>query len=318
VRAFGRWLILGLVAAGPACADDISGTYVGSGAKGAFLIQIVETAGGQLTGRYEQTLLEPSGGKLDQTTFSMTGASNKQTIVVTLKGTQLLSGSITASGTIQGPVLHLAGNGTAGTLNISLSRSDEVTYKAQVAKLSEEGRRIIEATAKAELLTRLDKLTQDLATETSAIEAQLDKFPPIEQRFRAITIMMDQALARERSIFGSGQASVARSQIEVAINQGGGESEQLHVGLQGSGQEMTAVLQPLVTSANDLIARCMTDEMKTDAGSRAACAHLFKTGKTFQEDVEKLRAAFDRAEKIWVDERTKQLAIIRAADIASR
>jgi hypothetical protein len=318
MRVLGRWLVLSLLAINPAFAEGISGTYVGTGANSAFLIQIVETAGGQLTGRYEQTLLEPSGGKLDQTTFSMTGAANGQTIVVTLKGTQLLSGSITASGTIQGPVLHLAGSGTGGTLDINLSRSDEATYKAQVAKLSEEKSRIIQATAKVELLKRLDKLTRDMATETSAIEGQLGKFPPIEQRFRTITIMMDQALARERSIFGGGQASVARSQIEVAINQGGGESEQLHVGLQGAGQEMTAILQPLVTSANDLIARCMSDEMKTDAGSRAACAHLFKIGKTFQEDVEKLRAAFDHAEKVWVDEHAKQLAIIRAADIASR
>jgi hypothetical protein len=311
-------LVLGLVVASPAYADDISGTYVGTGANSAFLIQIVETAGGQLTGRYEQTLLEPSGGKLDQITFSMTGASNGQTIVVTMSGAQLLSGSITASGTIQGSLLHLSGSGTGGNVDLNLSKSDEVTYKMQVAKLSLRGRQVIESTAKAELLARLSKLTQDMATDSGAIEAQLDKFPPIEQRFRVITEMMDTALARERSIFGSGQASAAKGQIGVAINQGGVEAEQLHVSLQDAGRDMVAKLQPLVSSANDLIGRCTSNEMKSDAGYHAACTHLFKIGRTFQEDVEKLRAAFDHAEKVWIDEHAKQLAIIRAADFASR
>jgi hypothetical protein len=322
VRAFRRWLItvlvVGLVAVGPACADDISGTYVGTGANSAFLIQIVETAGGQLTGRYEQTLLEPSGGKLNQTTFSMTGASNGQTIVVTMRGTQLLSGSITASGTIQDSLLHLSGSGNGGNVDLNLSRSDEVTYKKEVAKLSLRERQVIEAAAKAELLVRFDKLTQDMATDSGAIEAQLDKFSPIEQRFRALTEMMDKALTRQRSIFGGSQAFAARGQIGVAINQGGVEAEQLHVSLQDAGHDMTAKLQPLVNSANDLIARCTSNEMKSDAGYHASCVHLFKIGKTFQEDVEKLRTAFDHAEKVWVDEHAKQLAIIRAADIASR
>ena len=318
MRAFGRWLILGVVAAGPAYADDISGTYVGTGANSAFLIQIVETSGGQLTGRYEQTLLEPSGGKLDQTTFSMTGASNGQTIAVTMRGAQLLSGSITASGTIQGSLLHLSGSGTGGNVDLNLTKSDEITYKMQIAKLSLRGRQVIEFAAKAELLARLDKLTQDMATDSGAAEAQLDKFSPIEQRFRALTEMMDKALTRQRSIFGGSQAFLARGQIGVEINQGGVEAEQLHVSLQDAGRDMAAKLQPLVSSANDLIARCTSNEMKSDAGYHAACALLFKTGKTFQENVEKLRAAFDHAEKVWVEEHAKQLAIIRAADVASR
>ncbi|MGA8611665.1 MAG: hypothetical protein WB760_08075 [Xanthobacteraceae bacterium] len=318
MRAFGRWLILGVVAAGPAYADDISGTYVGTGANSAFLIQIVETSGGQLTGRYEQTLLEPSGGKLDQTTFSMTGASNGQTIAVTMRGAQLLSGSITASGTIQGSLLHLSGSGTGGNVDLNLTKSDEITYKMQIAKLSLRGRQVIESAAKAELLARLDKLTQDMATDSGAAEAQLDKFSPIEQRFRALTDMMDKALTRQRSIFGGSQAFLARGQIGVEINQGGVEAEQLHVSLQDAGRDMAAKLQPLVSSANDLIARCTSNEMKSDAGYHAACALLFKTGKTFQENVEKLRAAFDHAEKVWVEEHAKQLAIIRAADVASR
>jgi hypothetical protein len=320
MRALGRWVatVVGLIAAAPAYADDISGTYVGIGANSAFLIQVVQTAGGQITGRYEQSVLEPSSGKLEQTAFSLTGASDGQTIVVTMKGAQLLSGSITASGTILATQLHLSGQGTGGTVDLNLSKSDETTYKMQVAKLSLQGRLAIEAAAKASLLARLEKLTQDMATNSGAIEAQMTKFPPIEQRFRAITGMMNTALAKERSIFGGGQASVTRGQIGVAINQGGVEAEQLYQSLQTAGQDMTGKLQPLVTSANDLIARCTSNEIKSDASFRAGCDRLFNIGKTFQRDTEKLRAAFVHAEQVWVDEHTKQQEIIRAADVAAR
>ena len=59
----------------PASADGASGTYVGQGPYSAILMQIVETAGGQLTGRYEQTVLQPSG-QLGQSNASVTGASD--------------------------------------------------------------------------------------------------------------------------------------------------------------------------------------------------------------------------------------------------
>ena len=320
MRTFGRWLVtvLGLIAVGPAYADDISGTYVGAGDNSAFLIQIVQTAGGQLTGRYEQTVLEPNGAKLDQTVFSMTGASDGQTIVVTMKGPQLLSGTITASGTIQGTLLHLSGSGTGGNVDLNLSKSNEVAYKMQVARLSSQGSQIIQATAKADLLARLDKLTLDMTTKSNSIEAQMGKFPPIEQRFQAFTKMMEIALTRERSIFGDGQASVARGQIGISINQGGIEAEQLYASLQAAAKDTTEKLQPLVDSANGLVARCTSDETKSDGRFRSACEHFFKAGKTFNQNIDNLRAAFNHADKIWVEEHTKQQAIIRAADIASR
>ena len=53
---------------------------------------MVETAGDQLTGRYEQTVLEPSG-QIKQIIASITGASDGHTVVVTIKPTELLSGA---------------------------------------------------------------------------------------------------------------------------------------------------------------------------------------------------------------------------------
>jgi hypothetical protein len=139
-----RWLALGLVAVSPAYADGISGTYVGKGTNIAVLLLVVETAGHQLTGRYEQTVLG-ADGKVTQIGESITGASDGQTIVVTFKPTDILSASVTASGTIQGAALHLSGVGPSGSFELSLSKSDEAAYKAEVATLSNEGHRLIEA-----------------------------------------------------------------------------------------------------------------------------------------------------------------------------
>ncbi len=64
--------LMGLVS--PAWAEGISGTYVGAGSNSAFLVQVVEATGGQLTGRYEQTVL--SDGKLNSMNASISGSSD--------------------------------------------------------------------------------------------------------------------------------------------------------------------------------------------------------------------------------------------------
>jgi hypothetical protein len=90
-----------LGAGSPAVADGLSGTYVGKGSNSAFLIQIVETDDGHLTGRYEQVTLQ-TGGKLNDMNAAITGAADGQTVVVTIKPAEIFSGSLAVSGTIQG------------------------------------------------------------------------------------------------------------------------------------------------------------------------------------------------------------------------
>jgi hypothetical protein len=47
------------------------------------LIQLVQNDGGQLTGRFEEVLLQPSG-KLVDTNAALSGAINNGTVVVTI------------------------------------------------------------------------------------------------------------------------------------------------------------------------------------------------------------------------------------------
>ena len=320
MRVLGQWFVAGLLAATPAYADGISGTYVGKGSNSAFLVEIVETAGGQLTGRYEQTVLQ-SSGKLDQMIASITGASDGQTIVVTIKPNtnQLFSINITASGTINGTLLHLSGGGGDGSkIDLNLAKSDEAAYQTLIAGITAQARAMNEARSRADELTHLSDLTTKMIASSASADAQLDKFPPIEQRYRTITQLMNAALVRQQSIYGDGQASVARNQVGVAINQAGVEAEQIHVALQAANGDIGAKIETLIKDAVDINQRCQSAGSQQDPDLRAACLKFFDAARKFKQSIEKLGQAFDHAEKVWVEEHNKQGTIIRASDIASR
>jgi hypothetical protein len=152
MRLISRWAVLGLIGViSPAQADGISGTYVGQSPGRAYLVQIVETAGGQLTGRYEQTVLQATG-QLDRMNASITGASDGRTIVLTITRTELTAGSITASGTLQGSILHVSGGGDGGKIDLTVAKSDEATYQSQVASLGDQARSITAARTRAACL----------------------------------------------------------------------------------------------------------------------------------------------------------------------
>jgi hypothetical protein len=204
-------LVLGFLALSPAFAESISGTYVGQGPDAAFLLQIVETPGGILAGRCEQTTLQPTG-ELNHKSAAVTGASDGKTAVVTLKLPGAAAGSITASGTIQGSMLHLSGRGDGGQINLDLVDADEIAYRNHVSGLAGKAHQMTDARTRAEQLAHLDKITKDMVAYSTAAVEQLAKFPPIQQRYRTITEWMKSALGRQGAIFGDGQASVARSQ----------------------------------------------------------------------------------------------------------
>ena len=314
---FCRWVIFGLLAASSANAGNISGTYVGTGSNSAFLVQIVEATGGQLTGRYEQTVLR-SDGTLDRATETITGASDGHTIVVTIKPPEFGSTGTPASGTLDGSTLHLTGGGGAKTIDLTLLAADEGNYRTLVAALSDRGRRIIEARAQADQLSRLSELVKSMLAYAVAVDAQLAKFPPIESRYRSISELMSNALARQRSIYGGGQASVARGQIDVAINQAANEAEQLHANMKDANRDIGAKTQSLVKSALEFNQICQASEPQSNADLRFACQRFSDAKGKFKQGIETLGRAFDEAERVWVTEHRRQQDIIHASNVASR
>lgn len=331
-----RWILLCCLAMPitSASAEGLSGTFVGKASNGAFLVQLVETGDGHLTGRYEQVLLQP-GGKVDDMNAVITGAADGQTVVVTIKPSEFLSGTIAASGTIEGRLLHLSGGGNGGNLNLNLLRSDEADSRAQVAALTEQARQINnarlqqeaaqrKAKIEADQLANLQSLTQRMIVFTTKADAILPKFAPVEQRYHDITQRMRGALAREQSIYGGGQASVARGQISVAINQAAIQANQIHIGIGSSYQAFDSDSGQLSRESAGASQGCRGAHVATDAAPipvgyearNAACLRFLDVAKDYEQRVSDLRAAFSKAETIWNAERREQDQTVQASNAA--
>ena len=171
----------------------------------------------------------------------------------------------------------------------------------------------------------VDALTRKLMGSSTEANAQLGKFPPIEQRYRTITGMMHAGLAHQQSIYGPGQPMVARSQIAVAINQAAVEAEQLHSNMQTAQSNVGSKLEPLIRNAINTTQHCQS--VVTDGGANSSpanrdqqstCLKFLEAAEKFKQSIEALGRAFDQVERVWIEERRKQAGIIQAANIASR
>lgn len=305
----------------PASAEGLSGTYVGKAPNAAFLVQIVETAGGHLTGHYEQVLLQP-GGRVDDLNAVITGAADGRTVVVTIKPSELLSSTVAASGTIEGRLLHLSGGSNGSSLSLNLLRSDEAEFQAQVASLRVQALKINDAKIEANLLANLQNLTRRMIGFTLKADASLPKFSPIEQRYHDVTRRMRAALARERSIYGG----VERSQISVAISQAAIQVGQLHIEVGSSYQSFEFTSGQIDRALVDASAGCRGAHVVTGSAPipvayktrNAACLRLFDAAKDYKQRVAALRLAFSNAEAIWDTERREQDQIVQASNMAAQ
>ena len=332
LRQISLFLVAMIVTAMPALASGISGTYVGQGSNAAFLIQVVQTEDGRLTGRYEQVVMQTSG-KLDNMNADLTGATDGQTVALTIKPSEFLGGSFAVSGTLAGQMLHLTGGGNGSSLNLNLTKSDESGFRQQVAALMIQGQQVGEANAReeaekrqkkaeADQLGKLQNLTKNMADFVSKMDAELTKFGPGEQRYRTITEHMKSALAREKSIYGNGQAAVARSQISVSINQDAVAVNQLHIAVQSDEQSFNIKVNEITKESQNTDKICqgsakISPITDTDqSGKNFYCANYYDALGKFQNRVLALRAAFAQVETVWATERHNQDIIVQASEAA--
>lgn len=157
---------------------------------------------------------------------------------------------------------------------------------------------------------------------TTKADAALPKFAAVEQRYHDITQRMRAALARKQSIYGGGQASVARSRISVAINQAAIEANLLPINMGLSYQSFDFQLGRLERESARVsqgCARFATDFAPVPAGYEAlnaACLRFFEVPEDYKQRVSDLRAAFLKAETIWNTERSEQKQIVQASNMA--
>lgn len=311
----------------PTFAAGISGTYVGSSPDGAFLVEVVETNDGQLTGRYEQVLLQ-SSGKLADTNAALSGAANNGTVVITIKPTEFLSGSITISGTFDGRALHLAGGGNGTTLSLNLVSADESVFRTQVANLTNVANQIHQAGLDADALAKARNFIKLMDAFSAHADAQLKQFAPTEQNLQNITDQMRLALAREQATLGDGQASVARSQISVWISQAEVSASQIHNGIDAAYRDFDGKSAPILTKLTTAIPGCyaivsgtmvISDSTPANVGMlKSTCVKVLDSAKSFQAKVASVRQSFARIAGVWNEEHQKQAAMVRASEIAAQ
>lgn len=296
---------------------DMSGTYIGKGPSLAVMVQIVETGGGSFTGRYEQVALKPDG-QIEDTNATISGSRSGETVVATLKTADFFAANVPLSGTYRSGVLHLTGGANAV---LDLSSGAETDFRAQVAALTTKSQEIVgarnrqqaaerQARLEADRLFKLQNLTNRLIAFNTKSDQMLPKFDPVEQRWRAITEKMRVGLARQQSIYGGGQAAVARGQITVALNQAAIEANSLHINAQGSHQTFDFNSGQLAHEAADVNGWC---QRTMPPSLDAACVKFTDVQTAFAKHVSALRTAFAELEQIWATERRKQDAIIQAS-----
>lgn len=315
------FILCGLLAAMPAWAD-MSGTYVGKGPASAIMMQIVETSGGNFTGRFEQVTLQ-ANGQVEDINATITGASNGETVVATIKTTGFLATSIPVSGTFRGGVLHLTG-GT--NLILDLSKAAEADFRTQVVALTAQGQQVIaartlqevevkQAKLEADRRAKLQSVTGRLITFTMKADAMLPKFGPEAQKYRAITERMRAGLARLRTIRGGGQASVDRGQISVDLNQLAIDANQLHLDDQQWYRDFEFNAGQLGREAGEANSWCQGPIPNSFNG---VCPQFLDARAGFVKRVSALGTAFADLEATWTTERREQEAIIQASQQASR
>lgn len=323
-----RWIIGSLIATGifastGADAGSASGSYVGDGHNAAFMVQLVEGDSGKLTGRYVQVRLTPSG-TVEESNSAVTGAVDGQTVVVTIKPTELLSGSITASGKLDASTLDLSGGGYGATLKLHLRKSNEAEFHRLIATLKLQSQQLAETKRKAEFLGGVNNAisrVNDLADKIRAGQLKLDA-AAIGQRYRRATELMRSTQARQNGIIGSDQASVARAQLGVNIHQISIQAESLHSDIQANQKSFHAAVETLGKTHAVYIRDCQ--QIVTDAvlapspETKSACTMLGKAVSALSSRIKALEATYQSAEMAWNEERQKQQKIVKDSEYASR
>ncbi len=135
---------LAVLSAPAAWSTGFTGTYVASGPQVSFFVQLVESAGGNVVGRFKLVELDKSN-KLQRMEAPLSGAANGDLLVAKIEAGLLQGGNLPVSIKRVPGGLQLTGSGMRANLRLGTEEDEALT----VAALGRVGQQA-EATAKAE------------------------------------------------------------------------------------------------------------------------------------------------------------------------
>lgn len=325
-------LCLGLAACGQ---KTVTGLYMARDAHGLVTVQIVETDDHHITGRAEFEFFAPNGEMTDRSDVA-TGAVADGTITLDLKPEALLEPTRSMSGSIVGGVLTLDGTGGRGHFHLVLKRtSQEAVQQAMKAFSGQaQARRqaIVNAKQRADDVRARDAFIQK-TVETSladdefseGLERVLGTLQRVEDASRTATTAMRTKLNRELAIVGDGQAAVARSQLYLAANQIGLESDEMHGNLEQGEHNFKEKVDGLERATIDQEQGCHSAHPSTTQNPvtpglelwNTDCLLLFESGAKFNSAKAAMTKAFIHAEQVWSGEKSTQDQIDNEAQAAT-
>lgn len=325
------WLMSALTycaLAGVAQAASVSGTYVGTAPNSAVLLQLVQTQGGNLVGRFEQYYVAPQGTQVQITNGSVTGAAGGNTVVLQIKLAEAFGGIIPASGDLEGNTMDLSGGRMGSTFDFHLVRSNTEAFQAQLQRLNTlagaQAQMKASAAAAKKRLKQLregrenvESATAELRRIDAAAPAELHVIAAMTARFPHITHVMQRLLAREESIpLPSGDYQ--RGQVAYNIGKGTYQSGLQHfrLGQQefSAGYEHGKIPPP---SADGSVGRASAFCMDPVQARASWCTQFEGALTRYTEDRHELNAAFDKAEATYATERAKQKRLEARANAES-
>jgi hypothetical protein len=325
--------------------SDMSGTYVGENDHQAFLVQIVEANGGQLSGFFEEADLTPDG-QVEQDNVGLTGARDGKTFTVTLTPSGLarfFTQPIGLSGTYSGTSVSLIGQSGDFNLNLNLQKGDAQTYQGYVGALDKQAEAIqvqraeaaarqrqIEAqeaaaqqaaAAAQDLEARIENDMKLYATMSQTLVARIPQLGELGNKLRNETVQMQAALAREQALGGA--QSAAGSQIAGQIEYANGQEQYTIDSVQNHLTDVEQNGSPaLLQKFQEHDAQCQQIGA-TSAGQATFngppqllqdCIAMESATPTFKGQVNQLLAAYQALFATWQAENAKQQQIITQSE----
>ena len=324
-----------LLAARIANAENISGTYVSNYSNTAVILQIVQLSGDQIQGRAEQVSPSSNGQQLNTWNYAVSGAVSGNTVVLSLKeadSPQFLSGTIPMSGAVNGDGLQISGgqSGGSGTFTWILRRSNQSVFDSQVAALTAnanaaanrsvntkrmEGERKAEA-HRLQVEIQSKQSFDDYCPHTARMESNLKK---VRDDFRKLTIIMNQRLAKERSIQNTpenaGERGYVSSQVDYEWSMSNYYESQLNY------LSTSANYKDGTVDIRSNLSYPLQQDAASGCGNSASgfCAQVNAAFNRADRCNTDLIAAFQKTYAVQAQERTKQEAIRQeAARLAGR
>jgi hypothetical protein len=254
-------------------------------------------------------------GQVEDINASISGSRSGETVVATMK-LALLPLPWPVSGTLSAGNLHLSGG---STVDLTMSRGDEATFRARVAALTAQGQQTAAARAKQQAAQRqaaeessrrgtLQSLAAQMNTFTTKVNAMIPKVEPEAQRYRTVTEQMRSALARQRSILGnSWQASKARTDITVVLTQMEVQANQMYIADEAVEQDFDFKSRQLNQDVTAAAPWCKPD---APVSLTEACARFHEAGATYYPRQSTLRIAIMELQKTRAAQQHEQEAIV--------